>query len=58
MTSVAWTLSLQLDSSLLLHTVVDKQVHQWFPLVLIALLGHGTLYAKIGFSMAKVTLEF
>ena len=24
----------------------------------IALLGYGTLYAKIGYSMAKVTLEF
>ena len=33
-------------------------LYQWFPLVRIALLGYGTLYAKIGFSMGKITLEF
>ena len=33
-------------------------LHQWFLLVQIALLGYGILYAKIGFSMVKVTLEF
>ena len=35
-----------------------KELFQWFPLVQIALLGYRTLYIKIGFSMAKVTLEF
>ena len=35
-----------------------SRLHRWFPLVRIALLGYNTLYAKIGFSMGKVTLEF
>ena len=35
-----------------------SSLHQWFPLVQISLLGYNTLYAKIGFSMAKETLEF
>ena len=34
-------------------------LHRWFPnVVRIALLGYGTLYAKIGFGMGKITLEF
>ena len=41
-----------------LHKYRGRKVHRWFPLVRIALLGYGTLHAKIGFSMGKVTLEF
>ena len=41
-----------------INDVYCTLLHQWFPLVQIALLGYGILYAKIGFSMAKVTLEF